>query len=115
MAANRSEYYRCLESGENDVTSFVEFMLEAIAVSAEKAKQMVLEKEKVEAEDYLLPRRAEILNIIKDQKLVNFDQIRRRFLGVNERTLRFDLKKLADAGLIRKRGMTKGVYYEIKG
>ncbi len=111
---HRSRYYAVLELGENDVTDFVEFMLEAIADAATKAKQAVLEKEKAEVEDYLLPRRAEIFNIIKDQTLVNFDQIRRRFMQVNERTLRFDLKKLADAGLIRKRGMTKGVYYEIK-
>lgn len=110
---HRSEYYRVLELGENDVTDFVEFMLEAISDSAKKAKEAVLEKEKAEVEDYLLPRRAEIFNIIKDQRLVNFDQIRRRFLQVNERTLRFDLKKLADAGLIRKRGMTKGVFYEV--
>lgn len=114
LDSHRSEYYRVLELGENDVTDFVEFMLRAIAVTAEEAKQLVLQKEQAEVEDYLLPRRAEILNIIKDQRLVNFDQIRRRFLGVNERTLRFDLKKLADAGLIRKRGMTKGVYYEVK-
>lgn len=64
-------------------------------------------------EDYLLPRRGEILNIIRDHKILNFDQIRRRFMGVNERTLRYDLKKLQDSGLIRKRGITKGVYYEI--
>lgn len=111
---HRSRYYSVLELGENDVTDFVEFMLEAIAVSAEKAKLAVLEKEKLEVEDYLLPRRAEIFNIIKDQRLVNFDQIRRRFLSVNERTLRFDLKKLVDAGLVKKRGVSKGVYYEVK-
>lgn len=63
-------------------------------------------------EDYLLPRRGEILNIIRDHKILNFDQIRRRFMGVNERTLRYDLKKLQDSGLIRKRGVTNGVFYE---
>lgn len=61
----------------------------------------------------LLPRRAEILAVIKDHKLVKFDFIRRRFMGVNPRTLRYDLKKLADAGLIRKRGKTNGAYYEV--
>lgn len=33
-------------------------------------------------------------------------------MGVNERTLRYDLKKLQDVGLIRKRGVTNGVFYE---
>lgn len=64
-------------------------------------------------EDNLLPRRFEILQVIRDHKIISFDQIRRRFLGVNQRTLRYDLKSLADNGFIRKRGVTKGVYYEI--
>ena len=110
---NRSSYYRYLDEPERDVTDYLEFMLEAIAISANQAKKQVLEKKEAEVEDYLLPRRAEIYNIIKDHKMVNFETIRRRFILVNERTLRFDLKKLADAGLIRKRGATKGVYYEI--
>lgn len=65
-------------------------------------------------EEFLLPRRFEILNIIKDHGSVSFDMIRRRFLNVNERTLRYDLKQLQDKGFIRKRGTTKGAYYEVK-
>lgn len=109
---HRSLYYRGLENSEKDVTDYLEFMLEAIAQSGEFTKKMVLAKKNAEPKDYLLPRRAEILNIIIDHRLVNFDQVRRRFLAVNERTLRYDLKKLADAGLIKKLGTTKGVYYE---
>ncbi len=37
---------------------------------------------------------------------------KRRFLAVSGRLLRYDLKKLKDAGLIKKRGVTKGVFYE---
>ncbi len=109
---HRAEYYRSLEEVERDVTDYLEFMLEALAFSSTQAKELVLEKQNISSEDYLLPRRAEVLSIIKDQTLVSFDQIRRRFLGVNERTLRYDLKKLQDQGLIKKRGTTKGVYYE---
>lgn len=109
---HRSEYYRSLEESERDITDYIEFMLEAIDETAKIAKELVLQKQKADFQDYLLPRRAEILNIVKDHKLINFDSIRRRFLSVNERTLRYDLKKLADAGFIRKRGMTRGVYYE---
>lgn len=108
---HRSEYYRSLDDSEKDVTDYLEFMLEAIAETSENAKNQVLEKQKVEIADSLLPRRAEILNIIKDHKMVNFDLIRRRFLAVNARTLRFDLKYLIDRGLIKKLGTTKGVYY----
>lgn len=109
---HRSLYYRGLENSEKDVTDYLEFMLEALAVTAENAKKQVLEKKDSDPKDYLLPRRAEILSIVQDHKLVNFDQVRRRFMAVNERTLRYDLKKLADGGLIRKLGTTKGAYYE---
>lgn len=108
---HRSLYYQTLEENEKNVTEYIEFMMEAIDKTAEETKKIILEKKDFSPEDSLLPRRAEILNIIREHKMVSFDQIRRRFRHVNERTLRFDLKKLADAGLIKKLGITKGVYY----
>lgn len=63
-------------------------------------------------EENLLPRRAEILSIIRDHGLVKFEAIHRRFMGVNGRTLRYDLKKLQEGGFIRKRGVTNGALYE---
>lgn len=107
----RSEYYRALEEPEKDTTAYLEFMLEAIAETAQKAKAAVLKKQKPQVEDFLLPRRAEILKLIKEQKMMKFDQIKRRFSNVNERTLRYDLKKLQEQNLVRKLGTTKGVYY----
>lgn len=109
---HRSEYYSVFEATDKDVTDYVEFILESIAVTAKAVKEQFLKKEELKVEDLLLPRRAEILHIIKDHGMVNFDTIRRRFMAVNERTLRYDLKKLIDAGLIKKRGITKGVRYE---
>ena len=110
---HRSRYYRGLDDSEKDVTDYVEFILEAIAESSTAAKTLVTTKQNASPVDYLLPRRAEILNIIRDHKMVNFDTIKRRFMSINERTLRYDLKKLADAGLVKKLGTTNGVYYEI--
>ncbi len=112
LDAHRSDYYDALNLPETDVTGYVEFMLEAIASAADGVKSVILEKRDVRVEDFLLPRRAEILRIIREQKLINFNSIHRRFLKVNERTLRYDLKKLVDAEFIRKRGTTRGVYYE---
>lgn len=109
---HRSEYYRYLEASETDVTDYLEFMLEAIATTASKAKELVLQKKQSNTADYLPLRRAEILTLIKEHTIMSFNQIQRRFLNVNERTLRYDLKKLQDAGLIKKRGNTNGVYYE---
>lgn len=110
---HRADYYQALDDRDRDVTEYLEFMLEAIAFGASQAKAQILQKHTLPPEDYLLPRRAEILAIIKDHQLVNFDSIRRRFMAINERTLRYDLKQLQDSGLIKKRGTTKGVYYEI--
>ena len=124
---HRSEYYSSLETTEKEVSDYLEFMLGAIAETAQQAKNEVLAKKNLDVIDLLLPRRAEILNVIRDHKLVNFDTIRRRFIraseqgsgakrkvlmAVNERTLRYDLKRLQDDRLIRKRGTTKGVWYE---
>ncbi len=109
----RETYYKMLEEPERDATNYVEFMLEVVRDASSMTKKEILVKKEPQVIDYLLPRRSEIYNIIKEQKLVNFDQIRRRFLKVNERTLRYDLKKLQDAGHIRKLGTTKGVYYSL--
>ncbi len=108
----REIYYRMFEESERDLTDYVEFMLETINDGAREAKDKILQKQKVQPFDYLLPRRAEIYQIIKDQRLINFDTIRRRFMKVNERTLRYDLKKLQEQGLIVKLGSTRGVYYK---
>lgn len=62
---------------------------------------------------FLPPRQEEIYSIIKDHKVVSFDMIRRRFLKVPERTLRYDLKKLSEKNVIEKTGETKGRYYRI--
>jgi Fic family protein len=109
---HRDGYYSALEEPEKEVTDYVIFMLSAIAETAKEAKDLVLNKQELEIEDYLLPRRAEIYKLLKEQVMMNVDQISRRFPKVNPRTLRHDLKRLQDDGLIRKRGATRGVYYE---
>ncbi|MDO8429215.1 MAG: Fic family protein [Candidatus Daviesbacteria bacterium] len=110
---HRSLYYQALDSSERDVTEYLEYILEAIDFAAAEAKTEILKKDQLQAQDYLLPRRAEILNIIRDHNLINFNTIQRRFMAINGRTLRYDLKQLQDAGLIKKLGSTKGVYYQI--
>lgn len=114
LDSHRTQYYRSLEDPEKDVTDYVTFMLTAIEASALEARTLLLEKKTVSREDYLLPRRAEILRITKDQTLISMDQLRRRFLKVNERTLRYDVKRLVEDGFLVKLGTTRGVYYKIK-
>ena len=96
---HRTLYYRVLEVSERDTTDYLEFMLEAIAETANKIKELIKAKQKSDVSDFLLPRRGEIYSIIRDHKMVNLDFIHRRFMKVNQRTLRYDLKKLQDQRL----------------
>lgn len=109
---HRQAYYDLLNIGKKDITPFVEYFLKGLRISLKKAVSFKKKIKKVKKEDLLLPRRHEILQIIRDHHQVSFDFIRRRFMAVSGRLLRYDLKKLQDTGLVKKRGVTKGAVYE---
>lgn len=110
---HKSDYYYHLEKGLINTDEYLLFMLKAYLTQIEKIKKNleieINNKEKI----YLPLRREEILNIVKDHGTVSFDFIKRRFLRVPERTLRYDLKKLIDSKLIVKIGTTNKVVYKI--
>jgi len=108
---NRERYYDGLSITSKDITTFVELILEAVVESSEKVILETNDKKEVSEEDMLLPRRAEILHIIREHKIMSFDQLKRRFLTVNERMLHYDLEFLMKKKLIRKLGTTKSVVY----
>jgi len=111
---HKDEYYFYLNNGLENTNSYLEFMLEAFYQQIEKIKDQINQAIAKEAHPFLPPRQEEIINIIKDQIIVSFDMVRRRFIQVPERTLRWDLKKLLDKKLIEKSGETKGRYYRIQ-
>jgi len=59
-------------------------------------------------------RQVKIIKLLKKQKIASLDFIKRRFLKVPSRTLRYDLKKLCNKDLVMKIGQTKGVYYKMR-
>ncbi len=61
----------------------------------------------------LLPRRAEIVDIIRDHDMVSFNFIARRFAAVPKSTLHFDIQQLLKKKYIKKLGTTRGVVYTI--
>jgi DeoR/GlpR family transcriptional regulator of sugar metabolism len=63
-------------------------------------------------EEALLPRRREILAIIKDHPYCSFDFITRRFSGVNQKTIHYDLNQLQKQGFAQKIGKTRGSVYK---
>ncbi len=109
---HRSDYYHLLSLNKRDITPFIEFFLQAIAWQAEQSFQQLKNlPSSLEQTANLLPRRQEILNIIRDHQMVSFDFIRRRFLNVPPSTLRYDLLQLRKQGFIKKLGQTRGALY----
>lgn len=109
---HKSDYYYHLDNGFKQTNGYIIFMLKAFLEQTENLKKQIeLELQK---KVILPPRQEEIYNVIKDHQTVSFDFIRRRFLKVPARTLRYDLKKITDQNLIVKIGHTKGSYYRIK-
>lgn len=111
---HKSEYYYYLGIGLKKPEEYILFMLKAFLNQTQHLKDQI-EKEMEEKEIiFLPPRQEEILNIIKDHNLVSFDFLKRRFIKIPERTLRYDVKKLAEKELIVKIGKTKGSFYSSK-
>ncbi|HUD09803.1 MAG TPA: Fic family protein [Patescibacteria group bacterium] len=107
----KAEYYEYLD--RSDATSFIEFMLEIINEQLEKVLDEINNKQET-SEDLLLPRRKEILDLIRDHRVMTLDAVRRRFLRVSPRMIRYDLKKLEEQGFIIKLGATRGAMYKLK-
>jgi predicted HTH transcriptional regulator len=90
-------------------------MLNAFYEQTNQLKATFIKQMSDDGEDvFLPPRQEEIKNIIKEHKMVSFDFLRRRFIKIPERTIRYDLKKLSDANIIVKIGKTKGALYKVR-
>ena len=111
---NRDRYYYHLDNGMTQCNEYIKFMLNAFVASGEKIKDLVIKESQKDSEIILPPRQEEILAIINDHVDASFDFIKRRFFNVPARTLRYDLKKLAEKGLIIKVGKTRGSFYRAK-
>ena len=108
--AYRQDYYDALGNDRQDVTEFVEFFLEAM-VSQVKTSLSSFEDAPVFRHSDLMPRRSEIVEIVREHKLVSFDFISRRFRRIPPRTLHYDLSQLKKFGYIRRLGTTRGALY----
>jgi len=111
LREKKQTYYALLD--QSDATGFIEFFLELFVEEIERVKRNLQTITNPTQEDFLLPRRKEILHIIKEQKIVSFDNIQRRFLKIPSRTLRYDIRQLQKLGFIQKIGTTRGALYQI--
>lgn len=110
---NKDDYYYYLDIGLKNTNLYLFFMLKTFYNQAERLKKEIEVEINKKNTINLPPRQEKILNIIKDHKIVSLDFIKKRFLKIPERTLRYDLKKLSDKKLIIKIGQTKGTFYKI--
>lgn len=107
----RDSYYEVLEPS-TDLTKFVEFYLESFVKQAKNVLEKINNQgSSLDRIDLLLPRRKEIVKIIKDHPYCTADFLIRRFPKVNKKTLLYDLKKVVDEGFVNKIGKTRGVVY----
>lgn len=110
---HREQYYMALEP-DRDIHEFVEFFLLSLISQAKKVLESLNNKDLKASSDLLLPRRREILSIIKDHPECSFDFISRRFSEVNKKTLHYDLGRLIKQGMVQKIGATRGSLYKAK-
>lgn len=108
---HRDDYYYFLGRDRHDVTEFVEFYLMALLSQAKVSLKAAHESGKSVKYVHLMPRRAEIMRMIEDHKVISFDFLSRRFRAVPTRTLHFDLSQLIKEGLVQKIGSTRGTTY----
>lgn len=111
---HRDDYYHFLGRDTQDVTEFVVFYLTALFSQAKISLKAAYESGRPDKYAQLLPRRAEIMRMIEDHKIVTFDFLARRFRAVPVRTLHNDLAQLTKAGLVQKMGSTRGVSYTLR-
>ena len=110
LEAHRDDYYYHLEPSMN-CTGFIKFFLESLIHESKLHLPNLLKNQTLLPELGLLPRRREILEIIRDHSNCSLDFLKRRFLKVNPKTLAYDLSQLQKHGFVRKLGGTRGAVY----
>jgi Fic family protein len=108
---HKSLYYSLLQPTTTDATAFAKFILEGLAFESDKI--VTLLKHPPKQTTNLLPRREEILNIVRDHDMVSFDFLSRRFPSVKPSTLHFDIQQLLKGGYIKKLGTTRAARYSL--
>lgn len=108
---NRSDYYYFLGKGLEKPDEYLMFMLDAYYKQSIQMKEAILKDIQNGPRTILPLRQQEIFNIIQDHKNVSFNFLQRRFLQIPARTLRYDVKKLVEKGMIMKVGKTRGASY----
>lgn len=107
---HRNWYYQSLEPSHN-CTGFIEFYLGAIVSQANKTLDEIKNPPTESPESNLMPRRRELLEIIRDHPECTFNFLARRFVQVKPLAIHRDLAFLQKKALVKKLGSTRGAVY----
>lgn len=110
---HRGQYYTFLEKNTRNVEDLEIFLLEGViwSINAIFTDLKQSDDGQLHKTEGLLPRRSEIIAILRDHPLASLDFIARRFPTIPRRTLAYDMAWLVNKKLVMKYGQTRGVLY----
>lgn len=117
-------YYQALlsvqQSGENDLTYWLEYFSYGLALEIDKVKQQVLKlskdlkmKKELGSQIALSERQIILLELVNNQGQITSSDAQKVLPNISVDTILRDLKDLINKGVIKKKGVTKGVKYEL--
>ena len=120
--SNAEDYYKALQSVEknkNDLTNWLEYFTEGLAIELNKIKERVEKisidgkiREKLGGKPLLLSdRQLRIIEYIQETGYLQNQAFGQLFPMVSEDTILNELKPLLTNGIIKKQGVTKGAKY----
>lgn len=115
-------YYRALlsvqQSPTSDITYWLEYFCYGLALEIDKVKQQVLRlskdlklKKELGKQVALSERQIIILELLQNQGEITSDEAQKVIPNVSVDTVLRDMKDLIAKGVVKKRGITKGVRY----
>jgi len=123
---NAASYYQALQSvGESahfDLTYWLEYYSLGLAVDLDKVKHQVLKlskdmglKKKLGKQIALSDRQIVILEAMQNNSgMIRSNELDKVLPDISVDTILRDLKDLMNKGLVKKKGKTKGAYYQLK-
>lgn len=121
---NVVEYYDAflkVEEAEGEMTEWLEFFSEALAIEMEKVKERIKRlsmdsrlRGKMGRQIALKERQIKLIEYLESHEWLRMSEARKILPMVSDDTILRDIKDLMDKGLVRKEGKTKGARYTLK-
>lgn len=118
---DKAAYYKALMAAqrhrgteEEEIGRWLYFFLKAIRKITERLaddEQSIVSEPEVL---YLNPRQRKVLDFIRKEGVLAVREIDALLPKVSRNTVKYDLKRLTDSGLLQKRGQGRGTVYEAK-